>query len=248
MQTIDIQTTQNVTIEYELASLRERIQAFFIDIFIVLAFYFIIFILVMTAFNKELSESALGMNALVGLLPILGMIVYHFLSEVLAGGRSWGKKSMGLRVVRLDGQEPSITDYLLRAVFYLVDVIFSLGVLGSLLISSTRKNQRMGDLAANTAVIRTSSFQNFRLSDILSIDTTEVYTPVYPEVKKLSEQDMLLVKNVISRYQSFNNEVHARAIHELCERLGSLLQVEVPKKDKIGFLRTLLKDYIVLTR
>ncbi len=246
MQTIDIKTTQNVTIEYELASLRERVLAFFIDAIIVMAIYLLIILLFMLAFGSSNTNDT--MMIIMGFFPIIGFIGYQLLSEVIADGQSWGKKSLGIKVVRLDGKEPSLTDYLLRAVFHLIDSLFSIGVMAALLISSSTKNQRLGDITANTTVIKIKGGQRFRLEDILKINTMQDYVPEYPAVKQLSEDDMLLVKNVISRYRTFGNVAHAQAIDELTRKMCNLLDIPEVKKDKIGFLKTLIKDYIVLTR
>lgn len=248
MQTIDIKTTQNVTIEYELASLRERILAFFIDAIIVLAVFLILVLLTILAFGSGFMEFGNTVGIIASFFPMLGFIGYQLLSEVMADGQSWGKKSLGIKVVRLDGKEPSLTDYLLRAVFHLIDSIFSLGVMAALLISSSAKNQRLGDITANTTVIKIRSGQRFRLEDILKINTVQDYQPVYPAVKQLSEEDMLLVKNVITRYRTFGNAAHAEAVHELTHKMCALLEVPEVPRDKIAFLKTLIKDYIVLTR
>ncbi len=248
MQTIDIRTTQNVTIEYELASLRERILAFFIDAIIIIAVYLVLILLGILAFGNDLNSAGDAFFALVAFFPVIGLVGYQLLSEVIADGQSWGKKSLGLKVVRLDGKEPSLTDYLLRAVFHLVDTLFSMGVMAALMISSSTKNQRLGDITANTTVIKIRSSQRFRLEDILKINTIEDYQPEYPAVKQLSEEDMLLVKNVITRYRTFGNTAHVEAIEELTRKMCELLDISEPPRDKVGFLKTLIKDYIVLTR
>ncbi len=248
MSTIEIKTTQQVTIEYELATLRERIFAFFIDLLIVGFLYLLLFFSILGLIGIDLLDSSLAASILAILGPIGGFILYQLLSEVLANGQSWGKKAMGIRVVRLDGREPGLSDYLLRAIFHIVDTITSLGVLAALLISSSAKNQRLGDLTANTTVIRVRSYQRFRLEDILRINTLENYQPQYPAVRKLSEQDMLLVKQVVSRYQAYSNAAHRTVVEELVEELCRLLDITTVPVDKIAFLKTLIRDYIVLTR
>lgn len=248
MSTIEIKTAQNVTIEYELATLRDRMLAFFIDLVIVGTIYFIVLLALLSALGTNGVESPLVGALIGGLLPIGGFIVYQLLSEVLAGGQSWGKRSMGIRVVRLDGREPGLSDYLLRAIFHLVDTILSAGILAAILVSTSAKNQRLGDLTANTTVIRTRHSKSFKLEDILKINTLENYEPLYPEVRRLSEQDMLLVKTVVSRYQSYRNDAHRRVVIELVHRLQQQLDIAEEPADKIGFLKTLIRDYIVLTR
>ena len=246
MQSIEIKTTQNVTIEYELASLRERILASFIDLIIVGGVYMLVFFFIATVFTPLLDTFAGGI--IFGLMPILGFVGYQFLSELLSDGQSLGKKALNIKVVRLDGRQPSPTDYLLRAVFHVVDSIFSSGILAALVISTTIKRQRLGDMTAHTTVIRTSNNVDFRLEDILRINSIEDYSPTYPEVKKLNDEDMLVIKNVIKRYMAFENPAHAEAVDILVQKIAPILNIAPPEGNKIEFLRILLKDYIVLTR
>lgn len=248
MKTIDIRTTQNVTIEYELATLRERFFALFIDWLIVGAIYLVIFIFLLSTIEDVIIESSLSVNLLVKLLPIGMFIFYQLFSEILADGQSWGKKAIGLKVVRLDGKEPGLSDYLLRAAFHLFDTILSVGIVAALLVSSSAKGQRLGDMTANTTVIRVKFSLRFRLEDILNINSLEDYEPTYPDVRKLSEQDMLLIKTIISRSRTYKNEAHREVIDDLVNRLTHLLGIMEAPTDKIGFLKTLIRDYIVLTR
>jgi len=248
MKSIDIRTTQNVTIEYELASLRERFLALFIDLIIVGALYFFLFLLLTHLLDTAGEESGLLRNFIYVLLPTMGFLIYQFLSEILASGQSWGKRSMGIKVIRLDGQEPGLSDYLLRSIFYIIDLLLSFGILGALLISSSARNQRLGDMTANTAVIRMRNDVRFQLSDILRINTLEDYEPSYPAVKQLSEADMLTIKQVISRYQTYRNDAHQKALQETVLRVRQILDIQEKPSDPVEFLRTLLRDYIVLTR
>lgn len=248
MDTIEIRTTQNVVIEYELAALRERILAFFIDLIIVGAIYIVLSLTLLSLIIRSLESSGGMYGVLFSLLPIIFFLFYQLLSEVLADGQSWGKKAMGIKVVRLDGQEPGLSDYLLRTVFHMVDTLFSGGILASLLISSSPKNQRLGDMTANTTVIRVRHNLRFRLEDILNISSLENYEPRFPEVKQLSEQDMLLIKSTIARYRAHPNTAHTEAINQLVAHLQNLLGIPEQRGSKVEFLRTLIRDYIVITR
>ncbi|HHM21055.1 MAG TPA: RDD family protein [Bacteroidetes bacterium] len=245
MATIDIRTTQNVTIEYELSSLRDRFFAFFLDL---VSFYFFYFLLVISSvtFLGRFMTSWGGMFLF--MMQMAGLMLYHFLFLLFMHGQTLGKRAVGLRVVRLDGQEPGPGEYLMRSLFLLLDFIFSAGVLGAILISSTLRHQRLGDLAANTTVIRTKSRLHFHLNDILNIQSIEVYEPRYPAVKQLSEQDVLLLKNILNRYLSRRNAAHVMAIKEAVQTVSRQLGIEPPVGNQIEFLKTLIRDYIVLTR
>ena len=248
MQSIEIRTTQNVTIEYELASLQQRIFAFLIDMFIVRIICLAITIIINAVAEYSFLEDHFGNLFIQVFMPLWGFIFYQLASEVLADGQSWGKKVIGLKVVRLDGKEAGLSDYLLRAIFHIVDTMLSAGILASMLVSSSPKRQRLGDMAANTTVIQMKQSTQFRLEDILKIDTLDKYEPQYPNVRMLNEQDMLFIKNSIARYMEYKNEAHADAIRELSAHLQNVLELEELPKNKIEFLKTLIRDYIVLTR
>lgn len=247
MRTIDITTTQNVTIEYELATLQDRLLAFAIDVTIVGIINF--FLLVgLNSFLTSIEEDSSIFARFLSLLPIALFMLYQLLSEILADGQSWGKKATGIKVVRLDGEEPSMSDYLLRSIFHIVDSLLSLGVLAMLLIGSSDKAQRLGDMTANTTVVKTKFNLRFQLADILKINSLDDYEPTYPEVRKLKERDMLLIKSVISRYHKYPNKAHKEALNETVSHLKTILDIDITPKNKIDFLNTLIRDYIVLTR
>ena len=245
MQTIEIKTTQNVTIEYELASLWERGLSTFIDLIII----------VVGSVLVPTMLSLLGLSALIPFQLIFALCFlsfffgYFFLLESMMGGQTLGKKMTNIRVVRLDGEIPTVNDYLLRAVFQYVDTILSGGILAAMLISSTTRQQRLGDMTAGSTVIRKRNNIRMHLRNILNIDTLESYEPVYYQVKALNEQDMLSIKQVISRVRKYPNDAHWEVVESLAAQLKELLDIhETRKSDDLEFLRTLLRDYIVLTR
>jgi uncharacterized RDD family membrane protein YckC len=248
VKTIEIRTAQNVVIEYELALLRERAMAFIIDFFIIMMIFFVVVVLI---FGRLLGNAIAGTmlaGVLYGLFPLILFMGYHLFSEIMTNGQTWGKRAMGIRVVRVDGQEPGLSDYLLRAVFHIVDSVFSSGILAAVFISSSSNNQRLGDMTANTTVIRLRHQLQFGLSDILGINSLDNYELTYPQVQQLAEEDMLLIKNMLARYRSHRNPAHEQALRELTGRLQELLNIEEMPRDRIGFLKTLIRDYIVITR
>lgn len=245
MRTIDIRTTQNVTIEYELATVSDRIFAYLIDMLIIATVHTFLSSIFISIFQVE-DE---GMYAFIyGFLPFFELILYHFFMELLGNGQSFGKRAIGIQVVRMDGQQPTIGDFLLRATFLIVDVIFSFGIIAVLLASSSDRRQRLGDMTANTTVIKVKQNLRFVLSDILKINTLDDYEPQYPDVKKLSEQDMLLIKSALNRYSEFKNQAHGKVISEVVKKVKEKLDIIEEPKNKVEFLKTLLRDYIVLTR
>jgi hypothetical protein len=76
----------------------------------------------------------------------------------------------------------------------------------------------------------------------------ENYEPKYPAVRQMTESDMLLIKNLLNRYQSFSNASHAEAVRLATANICQQLDIEPPNGSQLEFLKTLIRDYIVLTR
>jgi uncharacterized RDD family membrane protein YckC len=243
MKNIEIITTQNVVLQYELASLQDRVFAFLLDM-ICLLFSFSIFYTVLAGI---FSYSETAQNIALLILSCL-FCSYSLAFEFLNKGRSIGKMAMKIQVIKLVGGRATFSDYAARWVFRLIDIFFSLGGIASILILSSSKAQRIGDIIANTAVVKTEPRMNIDLQDLLSIHKTAKYIPKYQQARKLHEQDALLIKAALERYRRFNNDSHHEAIWELSERVQKLLGIDQVHEERSVFLQTVLKDYVVLSR
>ncbi|MGB1103528.1 MAG: RDD family protein [Crocinitomicaceae bacterium] len=244
MKTVDVITAHNISIDYEAASLASRGIALFLDLLIITVYMAIMSqIIAVTAFGA--SE---GVIILMYILIILPITFYSLMMEYLLKGQTIGKMAMGIRVVNLNGENAKMNDYTLRWTFKIIDFWFSAGAIGSLFISTTEKGQRLGDVMAQTAVVRNKPEQVYSIRDILNIKDRSKHEPTYLAVSKFTDEDMILIKNAINRVKRFPNDAHKDLVRELAKRAAEELNLdEVPQK-KLTFLKTLLQDYIVLTR
>ncbi len=246
--TISITTPQQVYIEYELATLGERFAAKAIDLLLFFIAYFISLSLFFYLTGAALNTGWIALIVFV-FLPIFSLLFYHFFFELFKNGQTPGKMLLSLRVVPLDKWEPGLSHYALRAVFLIPDFFMSMGIFGALLISGSSLKQRMGDVAAHTAVIRLKTQRSFTLKNILEINQKKIEKTAYPLLKELSDKDMIIVKETLNRYRLYNNKAHHIALQQLCEKMAKLLQTEPPKpKDREKFLKRILKEYILITR
>lgn len=242
MRTIEINTTQNVVIQYELATAGERIIAYLVDAAIMGAF------LLLCSISMAFLQTEKTNTYILYLLMAPVFVFYTLVSEWLMNGQSPGKKILKLKVIKLTGKEPTLSDYLLRWSFRMIDIYFSLGAIASILINSTRQAQRLGDVVANTTIARLNPKTIFSLNDVLKIQTRQDYVPSYPQVTQLNESDLLLVKKTIDRYKQFPNNAHSEALIALSKKTAGLLKLPEEPRNHLHFLRTLINDYVVLTR
>lgn len=239
MKQIEIKTSDQVLINFNIAGLRDRAFAFLIDQLIL---YGVILVLSITGGIINAGE----LYWVIVVIPVF--LFYTLIFEITLGGITPGKKAIGVRVVKLNGHYATPVDYILRWLFRWLDIWMSLTVIGSVLINSNRYGQRLGDLMAGTTLIKVKSGDKISLKEILSIDSSQDYTPVYPQVTLLNDEDLLLVKRTMHQARQYNNTAHRKAIDLLVKHLADELQISDPIKNKGDFLNTLLKDYVVLTR
>jgi uncharacterized RDD family membrane protein YckC len=231
MDNIRIQTSQNVDIEYELASIGDRILATLLDYLFFLAYFFLI--LLIAALTKyRMFESWAIISIL--LLPIL---LYDLLCEVFFQGKSFGKMIMKIKVVKLDGTQAGFGAYVLRWLLRIIDTRVLGGAIALLAILINGKGQRIGDMAAGTTVIKMK--QKVYLNDTILNGVKPDYTLVFPEVAKLSDNDIAIIKDVMRISIQSNN---FEAINKLALKTKEAMAIttNVPAAQ---FLATVVQDY-----
>ncbi len=235
MKRIEIVTSHNISIVYAVATTFERFLAATVDGFIV-----VMYSIVMGSVTESYS-------ILQYLLVVPVFMFYHFMFEVYNDGQSIGKRLMKIKVVSLRGRKPEISDLFLRWIFRMVDITFSLGMIGVLSILSTLKSQRIGDIIAHTAVINLKGTQFVRLDDIEGISNLE-HTIKFPKITKYTDQEMLLVKDVINRLNRQPTEVNRKIAMDLVFKIKEDLGIDQVGMGVKEFLDQVLNDYIILTR
>lgn len=246
MKTVQFTTSQFVPIEYELASpgirvLSSLIDLFFLVIFFALASYF----LSANAFDFDADSFSLFTVFLIR----LPWFLYSPIMEYLTNGRSLGKLILGIRVVKSNGEAAGLREYFTRWIFRIVDIwIGGFGFLAVIVASTTDKKQRIGDIMADTVVVKLKNSQRYELNYLLQLKNSENHQVTYPAVIRFSDEDLLLIKNSLIRYKKEPSENNKMLLLNLADETARLLNLtEIPAK-KLEFLRVVLQDYIVLTR
>lgn len=243
MKSIEVKTTQNVILEYELADLRDRGVAFLIDLTIITVAILLLSMLGFGGFGFQ------GTAATVfGIFLFCVFLFYSLVMEIMNNGQSIGKMAMKIQVIKTVGGQATFSDYAARWVFRMIDIYFSMGGIASILVASSAKAQRIGDIVANTAVIKLLPRMNLVLNDVLAIRSQESYKPTYIQAKQLDEVDVLLIKTTLERYRLFKNVAHQEAVELLALKTRSVLGVAQATQADVQFLQTVLNDYVVLTR
>lgn len=240
MKKIEITTTQNVTIEYKIASVFERVAAFILDNIIL----YIVFLTLSLALNPIFGSFEF-FNP--GFIYLFMLLVYPIVCELYMNGQTFGKKAVKIRVMKITGEKLTAFDCILRGLFRIIDTIGTIGALAVIGIVSSKRGQRLGGALSDTVVVKSDEKKRFPLEHVLSLQKKMGHEPVYKGVKKIDEQHMLLLKEVVNLYEREKSDANKKALLALTKKMENLLDVKAPK-NKIEFLKTLLNDYVVLTR
>lgn len=145
-----ITTPEQVHFHYRIAGLVTRGMAWSLDQLIVLM------ATVAAAFAAGRFGSQLGTAVLLATKFVLdfGYYIYY---EMNRAGQTPGKKAFGIRVISSHGGKLSFSDVLTRTLFRVIDspgLIPFFGLIGGITAIFDSSNRRLGDLAADTIVVR----------------------------------------------------------------------------------------------
>jgi uncharacterized RDD family membrane protein YckC len=223
-----IVTGQYVRIRQTPASVGERMLAQLIDWVIQFAYLTMWWIL---SSNTDLYMGTLAI-ILVVLLPVF---FYCPLCEILSGGQTFGKRLVKLRVIMADGTLPSPAAYLLRWLMMIADGPL-LGYIGVLVMILNRNNQRFGDMAAGTLVVKLQSYSKIQVSLDEYDYLTEGYRPSYPQAADLSLEQADIIRRAVESDQP-------ERISQLSQKVQQLLGVTRRESEDEFFLRRIIRDY-----
>ncbi|GAB3987384.1 RDD family protein [Spirosoma daeguense] len=223
---IAIRTSQNVLLEYEPASIGERILAILIDYLVFLGWF-----LLTVAIPAGMGITPGTFYIVVVLLPLM---FYHLLCESLLNGRSLGKIALGIRVVMLDGSSPTLGAYLIRWVLRLIESIsFMGGLIPIITVAINGKGQRLGDIAAGTTVVRLKPAVS--LHDVQMPVMPEHYVVQFPDVHLLNDRDITIIRSVL---RQGDESVLMRTAIKIKDVTG--IQSTLSNR---AFLETVISDY-----
>jgi uncharacterized RDD family membrane protein YckC len=254
MSLIQINTPFNIDLEFEIAEFHKRLLAYIIDFLLLVFYLFCMKELLYSGFKLERDE-VVGLDILVISMP---MFLYSLCTELWMKGQTVGKKVLGIRVISLEGGEPTFGQYLMRWItrvwewpFLFGYVAFNaiaipiytlitafLGIIVVIIVAVNGKNQRLGDMAANTAVVNTKT--SFTLADtvFMQVNNTD-YRVMFPDVMRLSDRDINTIKSVLSHAQKKGN-------YDMCNRVAMKVQDVLKINSDMyanDFLEKLLEDY-----
>lgn len=236
MEQFQIETAQNISISQNTAHLGDRMLAYIIDTFIIVA-YSILVILLLISLDMDFGE----MWALYLVLN-LPAFLYYFLLETFMDGKTVGKSLMKIRVVKLDGSKPNFSSFFIRWILRIVDVLISSGGIAVLTILIRGQGQRIGDIAAGTTVI--SEKKRISIKDTILRDLPEDYSPKFPQVTIFKDSEMQTIKGL---FDAAKRDGDHKVIISLSEQIKKVTNISTPLI-AMDFVDVVIKDYNFYTQ
>lgn len=239
METVQVSTSQHVAIDYPVAGLGERVAARLIDLGAFIVVGGLLMLLTLLGVTIQSGILIITIWSIFGAL----FVFYDLICEIFMNGQSIGKRLLKIKVISLDGGQPSIGQYFIRWLFRLVDFLLTAQVGGLICVAATENKQRIGDIVAGTTLIKTVPRTDF--NHIAFHPVEDEYTPVFTYVDQLTDRDAELIHEVISTFHKTNK---ADLIYTMSERISTHLAINIPEgMNELDFLKTVIKDYRYIT-
>lgn len=269
MTAIKVPTSFNIDVEFEIPEFYRRLISLLTDMLIEYFYLRIaaeIYKSIIRSSDFFDDDTRYNLQA-VGLLLFLPIFIYHIVLEITMNGQSIGKKIMGIRVVNENGGKASISQFLIRWLLRVSDlwIILLIFLLASdpefrdaettivilaafvflvtdiVLVVSSKKSQRIGDILAHTILIRTNPKAS--IEETVFQEVADNYIPSFPQIMQLSDKDINAIKSILETARKkgdFNMAASAS------EKIKAHLKID-SSMSPFDFLDFLLKDYNYLS-
>ena len=216
-----IETPEGVTFSFELATPVTRSLAWAVD----------------TAASLALAYGASRASELLGALSAdwsraLGVLLYFVISLIYCivlewrwSGQTVGKRLLGLRVIDEQGLRLQLPQVVLRNIMRLVDAL-PVYLIGGIAALVSRKGQRLGDMAANTVVVRERRRQRPDLEQIAPAryNSLLAFPHLAARLRSLANPDAVgMAVQAIARRDGYEPMARVELFRELAEYFRGLV-------------------------
>ncbi len=255
-----VETPESVSFSYTLAGIGSRYLAALLDHFLI----GLILLLLAIAVNLTRLYDSFSILTAVGILALFVVLFGYFaFFETVWRGQTPGKRALNLRVLKADGLPIGFTDALLRNIVRFVDFLPASYALGLLVMFFDRRWRRLGDMAANTLVVRENAA--LRLEQIAvkpdyqpATQPPLVYrsdrpqplpgmlpsgNPAIPNIERLSNSEYQLVRDYLLRRPTLLWPRQQQLDRTLTEMVARKVQPPFPIRQPIYFLYQTAESY-----
>lgn len=214
MKEYSLLSPEKLYLNLDLAGVGSRFAACFIDgIFqglLMVVFVFGIFLLnitgIITLGIEDYSAWWLALMIAILLLILFAIFNGYFIFfETIWNGQTPGKRFIKIRVVQENGSSVTFLKVFIRNIIRIIDSLPSAYAIGIISVMISKKNQRLGDMAAGTIVIRENVEDAPAAINFQYIETT--WSGVARlHIHKISESEFAVLKKYLLRRETLKPE------------------------------------------
>jgi uncharacterized RDD family membrane protein YckC len=233
---ISIPTPEGVELELVLAGLGSRLVATLVDLLVKGGIIVALWVIAAATGGDEAGGFVVAGLVVATFLVWFG---YDVAFETLASGRTPGKRAASLRVVRLGGEPVGFLASAVRNLLRLVDALPGIYAVGAASVLLSRHNQRLGDLAAGTLVVRERRAPlpappSANVPDFAVADRYAAW-----DVSAVTSFELVTVRRFLERRAQLDPAARGRLGWELAERLRPKVAGAPPSLHPEEFLEAL---------
>jgi uncharacterized RDD family membrane protein YckC len=254
---MELKTPEYVSLTFQLAGLGSRAAAFLIDQLILMVINILILIATFFAI-KGMSNLPffLADNMLPLAVTVITLFVinggYFFAFEFFSGGRTIGKKLIGIRVMQDNGHSITLLSSFIRNLVRIIDALPVSYLLGIFMIFFHPRHKRLGDLVAGTIVVHErKAKRKKKLSPIekeiqsrgLSKDDLAIGEWT---LKSFNAKDWQLIRTYAGRLLSLSSGDRRELTKQITEILLPKVSIDAAGKNELELENILLVLYLNL--
>ena len=160
---------------------------------------------------------------------------YFAVFESIWNGQTPGKRVVGLRVIDVSGRPITVYAALIRNILRILDSIPGIYAVAIISAIVTKRNQRLGDLAAGTLVIRE---RTEAIAPPAAVETTAARHGAH----RLQPGDIVLIEGFLRRRGELDPLVRLQSARRIAERMAAKLDIGVVD-DEERLLEQLAAEY-----
>ncbi|MFP3392818.1 RDD family protein [Brevibacillus sp. SIMBA_040] len=244
-------TPEHVMLRFQTAGVGSRAVALLIDTVLLLLVNLTVFILFSIVFFGKNDLFFLETENYAIAIAIIFVFVlnfgYYLFLEAFWGGQTVGKRWLGIRVIRDNGQPITFLSSAIRNLFRIVDMLPTGYFLGAIVSLFHPRDKRIGDLVAGTIVVMESGqtpsfFQKRTMKKLQEQVSMEPLSLSEVQKQAITREDWQLLSTFISRLSSLSKnkkqELGLQIAATLSKKLG-MEEMAMVRENPLLFLQGL---------
>ncbi|WP_164668688.1 RDD family protein [Virgibacillus doumboii] len=252
---VAVKTPEFVSLNFKLAGLGSRAGAMIIDQLLLTAFNFIMILFIVFVIRSDFTAFLNSSSLPLAISIILIFIVYwgyFFVCEYFFGGKTLGKKLLGIRVIQENGHSITLLSSLIRNLLRIIDMLPTGYFVGIIMVFFHSRHKRLGDIVAGTIVVHERRGKNAKASSSIETEiesrglTKEILSIDDWALRSFGMTEWKLLKSYSERLLQLEEADRKQLTRKLAMALFPKIGLEAEGLDYQETEDTLLALYLIL--